>query len=156
MPKIVSPKRLGSTLNEVVMEFGEKSEAKINKGIRSAVIKTWGDIIRMTPVDEGRARGNWFVDSSVKNISGQAVRDKGASYVASRTRRLDLLRQKLFLFNNLPYIRKLEYGGYSTKNAGRESSKVTTRGFSKQAPKGMVRLNLLKWRKNLRNAIKAT
>ena len=152
MPKIISPKRLGSALNEIVREFDHLSQEKANKGIKIAVIKTWGGIIKMTPVDEGGARGNWFIDTKPTRKAGGLDKNKGAGYVGSKTSKLNLLNGKLFLFNNLPYIKKLEYGGYSTKSASSEGSKVTSKGYSKQAPKGMVRLNLLKWRKNLRSA----
>lgn len=153
MPKIISPKRLGSALDEIIREFDHLSQAKANRGIRKAVIRTWADIIKATPVGvTGRARGNWFIDSAPTRQTGKGIKNKGSSYVTKQTAKRDLLKGKLFLFNNIPYIRKLEYGGYSTKNANSEDSKVTSKGFSKQTPKGMVRVNLLKWRKNLRKS----
>ena len=41
--------------------------------------------------------------------------------------------------NNLPYIQKLEYGGYP--NPAKTGDK-TVNGYSKQAPAGMVRISL--------------
>ena len=155
MPKIISPERLGSTLNQVLSDFNNLSQAKANKGIRIAVVKTWGDIIKMTPVGDefgGSARGNWFIDTKPTNRVGGKSKNKSANFVASKTAKINLLKSKLFMFNNLPYIRVLEYGGYSTKNASSENSKVTPKGYSKKAPKGMVRLNLLKWRNNLKKS----
>jgi hypothetical protein len=163
MPKIVSPDRLSSALNEVLKEFDTMTQAKTNKGIRAAVVKTWGDIIMETPVDSGRARGNWFVTfDAPSNQKGSAIKNKGANYVATKTAGFDLMKKpKWFLTNNMPYITKLEYGGYpnpvkkGTWNKRKGAyEKRSNGGYSKLAPKGMVRRNLLKWRRNLRAAFR--
>ena len=57
---------------------------------------------------------------------------------------------KCFLTNNLPYIVKLEFGGYGTKNP----VDVNAQGFSKQAPAGMVRINLARFPAQLARAFK--
>lgn len=150
MAKIISPERLSNTLNEVIKEFDIKTKAKTERGIKKALIKTFAGIIKMTPVDEGMARGNWFIDLNATKEKGPADKNKGASYVSKRVP-LRLLTTKLYLFNNLPYISKLEYGGYGPK----DTEKTNTRGFSKLAGKGMVRVNLLKWRKHLGDSFKA-
>ena len=152
MPKIINPERLGSQLNEVVNQFASKSRSNIEKGVRGATIETFADIIKRTPVGNpdlwksmkkpngyvgGRARNNWIIDTEVnKSISLGADKGKGSQYVISNVANKKILTAPLFLYNNLPYIRKLEYGSHST-----------------QAPKGMVRLSLLKWRKRLKKHI---
>ena len=48
--------------------------------------------------------------------------------------------QTIYISNNLPYITKLEYGGYPKNPKG--GSGKTVNGYSKQAPEGMVGVTL--------------
>ena len=155
-------KALGNTLDSLVDEFNVNTQAKVNKGIRVAIIKTWGDIIKQTPVDEGRARGNWFIDvRPTSKVTMSKDNTKGANYVVSKTVKFNFLKNNLFLFNNLPYISKLEYGGY-VKNPKKGTYNKRTKkyeirsinGYSKLAPKGMVRLALMNWDNVLRNSFR--
>lgn len=152
VPKIISPKRLGSQLNEIVNEFAGKSKAKVERGVKKAVIKTFAEIIKTTPVGNpdlwkskkkpigyvgGRARNNWIIDSEVnRSIQLDPDKSKGSPYVTNNVKGKNIFKAPLYLYNNLPYINKLEYGSHS-----------------QQTPKGMVRLALLKWRKQLRKYI---
>lgn len=148
MAKIkVKSRNLSDALNKVLKKHDKLIQAKANKGLRVAIIKTWGDIIKTTPVDTGRARGNWFIDVTLSSKIGGRKANKGASYVVSKTP-VELLGTKLFLFNNLPYINTLEFGGFG-------DGPKTINGFSKQAPEGMVRLNLMKWPSTLNKVFKA-
>ena len=165
MAKILSPKRLGDQLQEVIREFNITSKAKVNKGVRVAAIKTFSSIVKMTPVGNpdlwlykhptrgyidyvgylgypvgyigGRARNNWFLGSRLTNETTKQTATKGTGYI-SKDLPKDIFTSTVYFYNNLPYISRLEYGSHST-----------------QAPKGMVRLSLLKWRKNLRSAFRA-
>ena len=60
-----------------------------------------------------------------------------------------ILGKRLFFTNNLPYINKLEYGGYP--NPPKNVTGKTAGGFSLQAPIGWVRKELKKMRKAIRN-----
>ena len=123
---------LKKALNSADIEI----KAKANKAIRVAVIKTWGKIIRMTPVDTGRARSNWFIGLTIGSEVSSSNKTRGNSYV-NKELPGDLLNNKVFLYNNLPYIEALEFG------------------HSTQAPKGMVRVSLLGWDRELNKAFKA-
>ncbi len=151
MPKIISPERLGGALKEVLAKHSKLSITKQNRAIKKAIIKTWGKIIKLTPVGDpdlwkgkapkgyvgGRARGNWFIGTELTNKTGGPIKTKGGSYVAKHTPK-NIIGTTLYLYNNLPYIHRLEYGAHS-----------------KQAPKGMVRISLLGWRKELQKQFKA-
>jgi len=117
---------------------------------RGASIKLFSAIIKATPVDEGRARGNWFAtgqqpsnkkttkidltgDGAINDASGVIVGIKDWS--------------RFTLTNNLPYIEKLEFGGYN-------DGPNTTGGYSKQAPQGMVRVNINRFNKLLNEEAK--
>ena len=164
MAKLLSPDRLGSALSEILSEFTELSKAKANKGIKRAAIKTFSGIVKMTPVGNpdlwlynhptrgyidylgyfgdaggyvgGRARNNWFIGSSVTDITTIETSNKGTGYITKGIA-VDVFKTPVFFYNNLPYIYALEFG------------------HSTQAPKGMVRLNVLKWRSNLRSSFRA-
>jgi len=84
-------------------------------------IKTSGAILQTvvlaTPVDTGRARGNWQVGlgtpiSSVKNAadkSGSGAISQGISRAASAKS-----KQNIYISNNVPYINRLN-DGYSAQ-----------------------------------------
>ena len=150
MAKLLSPERLSSALKEVLSEFSELSQAKANKGTRMAAIKTFAGIVKMTPIGNsdrwetsykpegyvgGRARNNWFLGTTVTDKKTDDTDKKGTGYITKDMPK-DVLSSPVYFYNNLPYIRSLEFG------------------HSKQAPKGMVRINVLKWKKNLRKAFK--
>ena len=162
--KEVSLDELGKELNEILDEFKDISLEETNKAIRKSVISVWGQIIDLTPVDEGRARSNWFMGPAIRSTTKDSTSDKGRSYVVARSRNINFLEQTMYLYNNLPYINMLEYGGYSTerksngkgKKVSTKSGKsvlknppVTSTGYSSKAPKGMVRLSLLDWNKTI-------
>ena len=74
----------------------------------------------MTPVDTGRARGNWHCTVGTP-FAGQDATGIDGSIQAAIPRRAGSV---VYLTNNVPYIQKLEYGG------------------SQQAPAGMVRVSV--------------
>lgn len=83
-------------------------------------------IVLKTPVDTGRARGNWFVQIGGAGDMVTETTDKaggptialGDAVIGSYRQRDDL--PVISIYNNLPYINRLEHG------------------WSKQAPNGMV------------------
>ncbi len=80
--------------------------------------------ILKTPVDTGRARGNWMMEvGKPAEGTAESTDSSGAGTVTAIASRIRAIRfgVRSFIVNNLPYIRKLEYG------------------HSKQAPAGMVR-----------------
>lgn len=147
MAKTIKLGQLGAELSKALASAEADIKARANKALRVAVIKTWGKIIRMTPVDTGRARSNWFVGLSVGSEITKSTSNKGAIYINKKLPG-DLLNTKVFLYNNLPYIEKLEFGGYG-------DGPKTTGGFSMQAPKGFLRVSLLGWDSTLQKAFKA-
>jgi len=148
--KTIRPDQLGAELRKALEKNKNLTDFKINRAIKITAIKIWGDIILATPVDTGRARGNWFVGLNVTDKTGGIKANKGPNYVAKQLPK-DVTNQKVFLYNNLPYIEKLEFGGYGSE----DTEKTNSQGFSKQAPQGMVRVSLLKWGSTLQKVFKA-
>lgn len=85
-------------------------------------------IVNMTPVDTGRARGNWQVALGFPDLSSDWEKKDpgGSSTIQAGTAEIRNLHDygAIYLTNNLPYITALE------------------NGRSQQAPAGMVRLSL--------------
>lgn len=93
------------------------------------------EICLRTPVDTGRARGNWNISVGEvdKNIYDYANAPRFNSEEDIGNVDGDT---PIFISNNLPYINKLEYGGYP--DPPKKGSGKTVHGFSRQAPQGMV------------------
>jgi len=113
------------------MSFGrdiERIAAKTRKSIeevmRGAALELFSSVIKDTPVDTGRARGNWQASiGSAEDGETTATEAVALSKVRSVTSGWSI-GEVIWLTNNLPYARRLEYG------------------WSKQAPGGMVRKNV--------------
>ena len=95
--------------------------------IRAIALEALKRIVLRTPVDKGRARGNWFVSiggSAPIEITTQT--DKNGSVTISRGSEIIGTYENqdgfpiISIYNNLPYINRLETG------------------YSGQAPEGMV------------------
>lgn len=129
-----------------VAKFAESFEDGVETAIRGTTIKLFSAIIKSTPVDEGRARGNWFTTGQQPSTKrNDSARDKDGNGASSNAERVVMSIKDYSTFtltNNLPYIEKLEFGGYG------DGSK-TTGGYSKQAPAGMVRVNISRFNKLL-------
>ena len=107
-------------------------------------------VVLLTPVDTGRARSSWNVsvgepDGSVSESVGKAPT---ASSAGSALRSLGVY-QTVWIASGLPYIKVLEYGGYpkdpvrgSWDRGAKEWRIKSVGGYSKQAPRGMVRLTV--------------
>jgi len=133
--KFITINQLSGELTKALKSSEIEIKARANKALRIAAIKTWGKIIRMTPVDTGRARSNWFIGMSVGSEVNATNKRRGPAYI-NKELPSDLLNNKVYLYNNLPYIERLEYG------------------YSGQAPKGIVRVSLLGWDRALKKAFK--
>ncbi len=98
--------------------FSAGIEQEVNKVKRKAALQILTSVTLATPVDTGRARGNWNVRigapdggaSENKDRSGGATIAKGSA-VISRA----LPNDTVFITNNLPYIVSLNDG--SSKQA---------------------------------------
>lgn len=107
--------------------FVNGSKDKIDRVVKDSTQVLFRNVITETPVDEGAARGNW--QTSVGQPKTGTIDRIGADAAIAEVNAAvpDEAGQVVYLSNDLPYIRKLEYG------------------HSDQAPQGMVRLNAAKW-----------
>lgn len=89
--------------------------------VRFIGIEALTRIVLRTPVDTGRARGNWQLSL---NSPEESVLERAGISIGAETGKLDELQlgDVIWLANNVPYIEALE------------------NGHSSQAPEGMVAL----------------
>ena len=96
------------------------------KAYKLAAAETFQNIVKRTPKDTGRAKGNWKIgykeDSDVQ-LTNWANDESGelraASFLSEKTEG----SPRINIYNNLPYIERLE------------------NGWSNQAPTGMIALS---------------
>jgi hypothetical protein len=114
-----------------VSKWTAKTEAKIETAIRKIAIDVFAEVIMMSPVDEGRFRGNWQVAIGSIPTGTLEIDDKEGTATLNKAQAEALglkAGQTIFLVNNLPYAEALEYG------------------HSQQAPGGMIRLTVQRWK----------
>ena len=124
-------------------KYVDEKKAQIKEVRKAYAFGLYSSIVKKTPVDTGRARGNWNVsigspDMSVTDKKRKTPKSKKSMPEANGD-------ESIYISNNLPYITTLEYGGYpSPVKKGTYNKKTKTYeirsegGFSKQAPEGMV------------------
>lgn len=127
-----------TTFSLDISKFAEKVSKEADKRVREICLNLYSDITYGTPVDTGRARVNWF--TSIGSPSSETIEFEGggasASGVAIGRSMPDIAKATgniLWITNNLPYIYRLEY-----------------EGWSKQAPRGMVRIAIDNMKRDLR------
>ena len=147
---VVSADKFGA----LITQWADKKKLDLEKVSRTFVIQVSANIIMATPVGNpkywkspapsgyvgGRARNNWF--ASVSTPSNETTSNKAKSGQAAINKAKAVSKnlkvgQVYYLTNNLPYIRRLEYEGWS----------------SIQAPAGMLRISVTEAEQALINAI---
>ncbi len=121
-----------------VRRFAVKTAEAHNKITRVATLELFSGVIRMTPVDTGRARGAWTTSVGAPSAADPDRLDKtgGEAIGEVEAKTPDGAGQVTFLSNNLPYIDELE------------------RGSSSKAPEGMVTRSMDRVEKMVEAAIR--
>lgn len=101
----------------------KKAKGDTNTAVRKVMLEAFTGVVRMSPVDTGRFRGNWMVGYGLINYETAESDRSGAATIARIT--ADVLGApitigSIFITNSTPYSLKLE------------------NGWSGQAPSGMV------------------
>jgi hypothetical protein len=120
-------------------KFAQQAQEAIDETLQEVVIELGNSLIRMSPVDTGRFRGNWQFSISAPAGGTLDTLDKGGGDTSARIAG-DALYFKAgetaYIVNNLPYAIPLEYG------------------HSDQAPGGMVRITLARFQAIVEEAIR--
>ena len=113
-----------------VKAFCDKAKKNPETVMRSVTLKLFSAIIKSSPVDTGRFRGNWQTTGATPatgliagvDPTGNKAVNSAATYITNSPNWYEFT-----LTNNLPYAERLEYG------------------WSKQAPTGIVRVNITRF-----------
>ena len=106
--------------------FVQHCNGNIDKAHRMAIVLVAQGVVMSTPVDSGRARGNWQFGKVLPQGVLPTLDTSGAAAIARIAGQTVGVKAggEVWVVNNLPYAGKLEYG------------------YSQQAPSGMVRVTL--------------
>ena len=116
-----------STFKLDISKFMDKTSKTADAQVRKICLDLVTGIVLKTPVDTGRARANWFTStgSPTDNIT-ESTDASGSSTIAGSLGAISQATGNvLWITNNLPYIYRLEF-----------------EGWSRQAPAGMVRVTV--------------
>ncbi|HCY86594.1 MAG TPA: hypothetical protein DHV36_15780 [Desulfobacteraceae bacterium] len=113
-----------------LMALADYVDGSVEKVIRKACIDLYRAIVERTPVDTGRAKANWMISTSDRDLT--IDHDDGFSFAEINALideeamgfSFELHDDVVIITNNLEYISELE------------------NGTSKQAPRGMVSVSL--------------
>lgn len=128
-----------------IQRFVEKAKKNPETVARQVSFKLFSAIIKGTPVGEengGRLRLNWQVAGASPatgmldgtDKTGNSAIQNAANYIFSAAVWYDFT-----MTNNLPYAPVVEYGLFPGGGPN------TVGGYSKQAPSGMIRVNVLRF-----------
>ena len=120
-------------------KFAKKAGNNAAAVVKKVAIDMFSQVVIRTPVDTGRARGNWQVTFNTPAAGTiDYVDPSGRNTQAQISGKLSGWKQgDIWMTNNLPYARRLEYG------------------WSKQAPSGFVRITVREFHQYIDAAIRA-
>ena len=117
-----------------IQAYVTKAKKNPETVMRAVSLKLFSAIIKASPVDTGRFRGNWQTTGASPatgliagvDLTGNKAVNSSATYITNTPN-----WYQFTLTNNLPYAERLEYG------------------WSKQAPVGFVRVNITRFQQLL-------
>jgi len=92
-----------------IAAFAAKSGESLEQAHRWIILELFGIIIKNTPVDEGRAKGNWQTTVGSPAGGELGIRSESAA-IAELEQNCGKVGEVTYLSNNLPYIYRLELG----------------------------------------------
>ena len=93
---------------------GEVNRKDLDRYFRTITLGIYKDVIVGTPVDTGRARGNWqlAIGSAPVNEAQRKEKGEGGSQIRQASSKMNrpLAGRSVFIANNISYIGELEEG----------------------------------------------
>lgn len=139
---------MAKSISNQIKAYAKQYRQDASVVAETVMINISTDIDNNAPVDTGRYRSNWM--SSSGSVSSRTTRSKTRNSTTSAKRHARQAAKKFdkyYFVNNLPYAKAIEYGLYKknpvlgTKNRKTNIYEIRSKnGFSKQAPKGVVRV----------------
>lgn len=143
--------------------FAEKQKARMDEVLIAGLLDISEKVITSTPIETGRTRGAWIASIDSFSTMVPLSKDKNGSKTLAKIKRVlkKAPGHTFYLTNSVSWIRLLEYGGYTkTPKLGTYNKKTkkyeirSIGGYSKHAPKGMVRVNVKNYKKAIKKAIR--
>ena len=132
---------------------------QLNNDVKGVFIAGLTNIIQETPVDTGVTRNAWFLSVGAPSGANGGRANKSGSGSVKQLAKMpkSILGKTLYFTNNRPNINTLEYGGFPTPvkqgshiKRSKSYEKLSSGGYSKQAPGGWVRKSLILMRNKIR------
>ncbi|TXI79552.1 MAG: HK97 gp10 family phage protein [Cupriavidus sp.] len=130
---------LNGSFAQQLQQFRDETLDTMDEVFRRVMIEIGTTVIRLSPVDTGRFRGNWqFTVDAPASASLDSYDPEGHDTIAQLVADVQHLSygQTAYLVNNLIYAIPLEYG------------------HSGQAPAGMVRITLAGFQQMVEQAVR--
>lgn len=127
-----------SSLGAEIGRFCQLTGRNVQQVHRGVAIRLYGAIIKTSPVLTGRFRANWLCTLNIPATG--TVDDTGEGNVQDMVQTCQKARngQPIILTNNLPYAHRIEFDRWSHT----------------KAPAGVVRINVARFRRLLREEIR--
>lgn len=130
------------SFEDEIIKFSNRSVVEADKIRRGVILKLFSSVIDDTPVDTGLLRGNWQTSVGTPKDGELVTTDKQGNRAKTIIpNKLGNFGDTVHMVNNLPYAKVAEYGEWNGP-----SEKVTGDGYSMQAPAGMVRKNVARFK----------
>ena len=127
-----------ANLGEQLRQIAEHNKLKLETVVRKTVIDMGGAMVKMSPVDTGRFKGNWqYANGGMDASTGAAPDPSGAASIGRIVQGVASWKpgETMWITNSLPYAQRLETG------------------WSKQAPAGMVRVTMANFEAHFAQAL---
>ena len=102
--------------------IADQVEGNVEDAVRRAALAADRTAVLATPVDTGRARGNWRVGVGVPDVTANEDTDQGGGGAISRGRAVIAGwregRGPIFISNSVPYIIPLDQGSSAQAPSG--------------------------------------
>lgn len=124
-------------MRQVLLKFNERTNRDVHLGIR----KLHERIVNRTPEDTGQTAASWYMSDRGELGKVQPPGNYSApinSAIAMSKLPAKVLGKTITIANHIPWIPKLEFGGYPGGGP-----RTTPDGFSTQAPRGMARISII-------------
>ena len=129
----------------------KKFKGRMTVVLRKVSLDLSRKVVQRTPVDTGRARGNWMVGINHLPIASLMGIERDPRARITGDIQKAVAGDTVTLANSLPYIGVLEYGGFP--NPPKKGTGKSSGGYSQQSPQGMVRITVEEYKPTLQKAI---
>lgn len=136
-----------------IEEWQLKALAAIEQTFQDVVIQVGESLVNLTPEDTGRAKGSWVLTIDRPASQSPERYDKGGNEtIAALVAAANGLEpgQIAYIVSTLVYMPCLEFGLYPDPP---KTGNKTVGGFSKMAPRGMVRITVEQFQMIVRQAV---